>query len=153
MNRYRALVRMIFISPEVVCALLPFLAYVYLPAFADVLVNPIKNSVAFGFGAVAIPLGMLAFNYKEGLDILAPAGNRKTILDWPDYPLLKAAVVLSFVWCSFGIVAAIISVWMVATDTMPRLAVTILVAGILASAATTATVGLARFTGREILGE
>ena len=153
MNRYRATVKMIFISPEVVCALLPFLAYVYLPAFADVLAKPMKDSVAFGFGAVVIPLGMLAFNYREGLDILAPTGSRKVILDWPDYPLLKAAVVLSLVWCSLGTAAAIISVWMVAADVMPRLAVTILVTGILASAATTATVGLARFTGREILGE
>lgn len=144
---------MILISPEIICALLPFVAYTYLPSLADVLLKPMKDGLAFGLGATAIPLGMLAFNYKEGLDMLAPTGGRKALLDWPDYPRLKATVVTVFAWCALGTASVLIAVLMVATDSIPRLAVAILVAGILASAAATATMCLARFTIREIVGE
>jgi len=153
MNRFRDTARFILLSPEIICALLPFVVYTYMPALADVLIKQMKDGLGFGLGGVAIPLGMLAFNYKEGLDMLAPTGGRKVLLDWPDYPKLKARVVASFVWCVLGSVSALVAVLMVATDLLPRLAIAILVAGILASAAATATMGLARFAIREIIGE
>lgn len=153
MNKFFDIVRLTFISPEIVVALLPFLAIFYFPSLFDVLIKPMKDGIGFGLGAVAIPLGMLAFNYKEGLDLLAPAGGKKILLEWPDYPLLKARVVATFVWCVFGAVSSLLAVWMVAIDAYPRLGITILIAGILASATSTATIGLARFAIREIIGE
>lgn len=153
MNKFRDTVRFILISPEIVIALFPFLIFSYWPSVVDVLIKPMKEGFGFGLGAVAIPLGMLAFNYKEGLDMLAPTGGKKILLNWPDYPQLKARVVASFIWCTFGALSAFLAVWMVANDAHSRLGITILLAGILASAASTATIGLARFTIREIIGE
>jgi hypothetical protein len=152
-NKFRDTVRFTIISPEIVIALLPFLIFSYFPSVVDVLIKPMKEGFGFGLGAVAIPLGMLAFNYKEGLDMLAPTGGKKILLDWPDYPQLKARVVASFIWCIFGASGALLAVWMVASDTLPRLGITILIAGILASAVSTATIGLARFAIREVIGE
>jgi hypothetical protein len=96
---------------------------------------------------------MLTFNYKEGFDLLSPAGNRKVILEWPDYPMLKSRVIAALAWCTCGAFAGIVAVWMVASDHFPRFAVSLLVAGTLAASASTATIALARFTSRELLGE
>lgn len=153
MNRFRDTVRFILLSPEIVCTILPLVAYTYCPSLADVLIKPMKDGLSFGLASIAIPLAMLAFNYKEGLDMLAPTGERKLLLDWPDYPHLKARVIASFIWCILGSIFALTAVLMVATDSFPRLAVAILAGGILASAAATATIALARFTIREIIGE
>lgn len=145
--------RFFIASPELLLFLIPFAVYAYYPALADVLVNPMKEGVVFGLAAAAIPLAMLAFNYKEGFDLLSPSGVRKVLLEWPDYPMLKARVFASFVWCVAGAVFGFVAVWMVATDNSPRMAVALLVAGILAACASTATIAIARFNARELLGE
>lgn len=147
------LLRFIVISPELAIALVPLAAYIYAPWLADVLVRPMKDGLAFGLAAAALPLGMLAFNYREGFELISPSGGRKALLEWPDYPMLKARLIAAFVWCIAGSLAGVIAVWMVATDTRPRLGATVLIAGIFVSAASAATVALARITAREILGE
>jgi hypothetical protein len=96
---------------------------------------------------------MLAFNYREGFELLSPSGARKVLLEWPDYSMLKNRLISAFSWCIAGTGAVIAAVWMVATDTEPRLGIAILVAGILTAAASTATIALARFSLREIVGE
>lgn len=145
--------RFVVISPELLLALAPFAVYVHYPALADVLVKPMKEGMVFGLAATAIPLAMLAFNYKEGFDLLSPSGARKVLLKWPDYPMLKARVFASFIWCVAGTAAGFVAVWMVAIDSLPRMAVALLVAGILAASASTATIANARFMARELLGE
>jgi hypothetical protein len=151
MNIVRDRIRFSIISPETVVALLPFLLFYYSPELLDILIKPMKEGVGFGLGAVAIPIGMLAFNYKEGLDLLAPTGAKKVLLEWPDYPALKGRVLATFVWCVIGATCAILAVGMVSMDTHPRLGITLLLAGLLASAASTATMGLARFAIRELI--
>jgi hypothetical protein len=145
--------RFVVVSPELLLALVPFAIYAYYPALADVLVKPMKEGFVFGLAAAAIPLAMLAFNYKEGFDLLSPSGVRKVLLEWPDYPMLKARVFASFVWCVTGMAAGFVAVWMVAIDSLPRMAVVLLVAGILAASASTATIAITRFKIRELLGE
>lgn len=145
--------RLIVISPEMLVVLVPLGIYAYVPAVADVLLKPMRDGVGFGFGAVGLSLAMLAFNYREGFELLSPAGKRKVLLEWPDYSMLKSRVIAALVWCTCGALGGVVAVWMVASDYFPRLAVSILVAGILAASASTATIALARFTAREILGE
>jgi hypothetical protein len=145
--------RFIVISPELLMALSPFPVYVLLPELADVLIKPMKDSLMFGVAAATIPLAMLAFNYREGFELLSPTGARKVLLEWPDYPMFKARVLASFVWCVAGAAIGFVAVGMVATDSAPRLAVAYLVAGILAACASTATIALARIRARELLGE
>jgi hypothetical protein len=106
----------------------------------------------FGLAASALPLGMLAFNYKESLELLSPAGANKVVLDWPDYPMLKVRVVIALAWCGVAVVAGLFAVWMVANDSSVQLAVAILVGAILAASAATGSIALARFRIRELLG-
>lgn len=153
MNRLVDTTRFILVSPELLLTLIPFAIYAYLPAMADVLLKPMKESVGFGLAAAAIPLAMLAFNYKEGFGLLSPTGARKVLLEWPDYPMFKARVFASFVWCVAGAIAGFVAVWLAATDYHPRMGVVMLVAGILAASASTATIAIARFKARELLGE
>jgi len=152
-KRLLDILRLLVVSPELATALVPFAAYMYAPSLADVVVKPMKDGLAFGLAAAALPLGMLAFNYKEGFDLLSLSGGRKVLLEWPDYPMLKGRLIAAFVWCIVGSFAGVIAVWMVATDTMPRVGVAVLIAGILVAAVSTATVALARISAREILGE
>lgn len=153
MKRFVDAIRLVAVSPEAVLALIPFAIYAYVPALADVLIKPMKDGIGFGLAAVGIPLAMLAFNYKEGFELLSPSGGRRVLLEWPDYFMLKSRVVAALAWCTIGALGGIVAVWMVANDFLPRLAIAILVAGILAASASTATIALARFTSREILGE
>lgn len=153
MNRLIDAVRLVVVSPEMLMALIPFGIYAYAPTLADVLIKPMKEGLGFGLAAASLPLAMLAFNYKEGFDLLSPSGGRKVLLEWPDYPRLKARVIAAFAWCSSGALAGVIAVWMVANDFLSQLAIAILIAGILAASVATATIALARFTLREILGE
>lgn len=88
MRRLADTFRHIVISPEMVMVLIPFGIYAYAPSAADVLVKPMRDGIGFGFGAVGLSLAMLAFNYNEGFDLLSPAGKRKVLLEWPDYPML-----------------------------------------------------------------
>jgi hypothetical protein len=117
-------------------------SFVYLPSFSG-----------FGLAAVAMPLVMLAFNYKEGFDMLSLSGTRKLLIEWPDYAALKGRELAAFAWCVLGTLACMFAVWMVATDHAPQLGVAIMRGGLLAAAIATATIGLARFALREILGE
>jgi len=146
-------IRITIISPEMVAALSPFLMYTYLPQLLEILLQPMKESLGFGLTAIAFPLAMLAFNYKECLDMIGNVGTRKILLEWPDYPQLKARMIVSFAWCVVGAIAVISAVFMVAANIFPRLAVAILIAGTLAAATAAATVALARFSLREIVIE
>ena len=153
MKRLLDITRAALISPEIVGAFLPLVAYLYAPTLADVLIKPMRENLAFGLAAAALPLAMLGFNYKESLDLLSPAGARKVLLEWPGYPMLKTRVVLALSWCAAGLLACLVAVWLVAVNWEPRLAVAILSGGVFAACAATATIGLARFRLREILGE
>lgn len=153
MKRLLDTLRFVVVSPEMFMAFVPFAAYTYAPWLADVLLKPMKDGMALGLGAAALPLGMLAFNYKEGVELLSPAGSRKVLLEWPDYPMLKSRLIAAFVWCIAGSVAGVVAVWMVATNTEPRIAIALLISGILAAAMSTGTIALARISSREILGE
>lgn len=153
MKRLADTFRFIVVSPEMLMVLIPFGIHVYVPAIADVLVKPMRDGIGFGLGAVGLSLAMLAFNYREGFELLSPSGRRRVLLEWPDYPMLKSRVIAALTWCTCGVLGGVVAVWMVATDFEPRLAIAILVAGILAASASTATIALARFTSREILGE
>jgi hypothetical protein len=153
MNRFLDALRYVFVSPEIVGLTVPLATYLYSPSLMDVLVKPMKDGIVFGLAAVAVPLAMLAFNYKEGFDMLSLSGTRKVLIEWPDYAALKGRVLAAFAWCVLGTLACMFAVWMVATDHAPQLGVAIMLGGLLAAAIATATIGLARFALREVLGE
>lgn len=151
MRRVADLLRALFLSPELLCAVLPFAVLHYAPSIGDVLLKPMRESLGFGLAAAALPIGMLAFNYKESLELLSPSGSAKVLLEWPDYPMLKNRVLIALGWCTGGLVACALSVWMIAADFQAYMAIALLAAGVLSSGAATATIGLARFRLREVL--
>jgi hypothetical protein len=144
-------IRLLLLSPEMVAALLPFVAHLYMPDWASVLVKPMKEGPTFGLAAAGLALAAAAFCYREGGDILEPSGAKAVLLEWPGYFMLKARVVASLAWCVAGIGAALAATWMVASDVAPKLGAAVLVAGVLAAAVSAATVALARYRIRELL--
>lgn len=153
MKRPMDLFQLALVSPEVVAALMPLVAYTYAPNWADILLKPMSEGVGWGLAAAGIPLAMLAFNYKEGFDLLSLSGGKKVLIEWPGYPALKVRILASFAWCLVGAAACFVATWMVASNQRPQLAIVLLLGGLLAAATATATVGLARFRLRELLGE
>jgi hypothetical protein len=145
--------RATLISPEIVAALLPFAAYAYEPAWINVLVKPMSEGVMPGLSAAGLAIGMLAFNYKEGIELLSLNGAKKVLIDWPDYAMLKMRLLVAFGWCLVGAVASLVATWMVLNNVDSLFGVTLLIGGLLAGAVATATIALARFKLREILGE
>ena len=151
MRRLIDLVRLALVSPELVAVLLPVLAWQYQPEWVIILVKPMKESLVFGLGAAGLALGASTFCYKEGGDILEPSGARAVLLEWPGYYMLKARVVAALVWCATSIGAALVATWMVASDINPQLGATVLVAAVLAAAAATGSIALARYRIRELV--
>lgn len=149
MNRALDFLRLVFVSPEVLFALIPLAIYAYVPTWADVFVKPMTEGIGWGLAAAGSTLGMLAFSYKEGFELC----GKKVVLEWPDYPMLKTRVLVACTWCLMGAVACFIAAWMVVKDIHTLLAVTILISGWVAAATATVTVALARFSLREIVGE
>lgn len=132
-------------------ALLPFVVHLYVPEWASVLVKPMKEGLTFGLTAAGLALAAAAFCYREGGDILEPSGLKAVLLEWPGYFMLKARVIASLAWCAAGIGAALVATWMAASDVAPQFAATVLVAGVLAAAASAASIGLARYRIRELI--
>ena len=153
MNRLTDFLRSVFVSPELLFALVPLAIYAYEPTWADMLLKPMSDSVGWGLSAAGLSIGMLAFSYKEGFGLLSLSGGRKVLIDWPDYPKLKMRVLGAFGWCLIGAFACVCATWMVAKAFHPLLGITLLISGMFAAATATATIALARFSLRELLGE
>jgi hypothetical protein len=153
MNWLADLLRAVFVSPELLFALLPFAIYTYEPTWADVLLKPMSDSISWGLSGAGLSIGMLAFSYKEGFDLLSLSGRRGVLIEWPEYPKLKARVLIAFGWCLIGTFTSICAAWMVAKAFHPFLGATLLISGLLSAATATATIALARFSIRELFGE
>ena len=153
MSRKTDCFRLFFVSPELLILLMPLAVYAYEPTWADMLVKPMIDGVGWGLTAAGVSVAMLGFCYKEGFDLLSLSGARKVLIEWPDYPKLKARVLTSFVWCVIGALSCLGASWMVAKAVLPLLGVTIMISGLLSAATATATIALARFSLRELLGE
>ena len=153
MSKFVDSLRSVFVSPELLIALVPVAIYAYEPTWADMLLKPMSDSVDWGLSAAGLSIGMLAFSYKMGFDLLSLSGGRKVLIEWPDYPKLKVRVLVAFGWCLMGAIASIFAMWMVAKECHPLLGVTLLISGIFSAATATATIALARFSLRELLGE
>jgi hypothetical protein len=153
MSKFVDFLRSVFVSPELLIALVPVAIYAYEPTWADMLLKPMSDSVDWGLSAAGLSIGMLAFSYKMGFDLLSLSGGRKVLIEWPDYPKLKVRVLVAFGWCLMGAIASIFAMWMVAKECHPLLGVTLLISGIFSAATATATIALARFSLRELLGE
>ncbi len=153
MNRFADFLRSVCVSPELLFALVPVAIYAYEPTWADMLLKPMSDSVGWGLSAAGLSIGMLAFSYKEGFDLLSLSGGRKVLIEWPDYPKLKGRVLGAFGWCLIGVFACICATWMVAKAFHPLLGATLLISGLFSAATATATIALARFSLRELLGE
>lgn len=153
MNRVIDLLRLVFVSPELLFLLLPIAIYAYEPTWADILLQPMIEGVSWGLAAAGLAVAMLGFSYNQGFDLLSLNGGRKVLLEWPDYPKLKARVLVAFGWCLIGALSSIGATWMVAKKFHPLLGVTIMIGGLLSAATATATIALARFSLRELLGE
>jgi hypothetical protein len=153
MRRILDFFRLVFVSPELLLALLPIAVYIYSPTWADMLLKPMVEGVGWGLSAAGLSLAMLAFSHKEGFELLSLSGGRKVLIEWPDYPLLKMRIVIAFVWCLLGAFACLIATWMVAKNLQPLLGITLMISGLLSAAGATATIALARFSLRELLQE
>lgn len=153
MRRTLDFLRLVFVSPELVLALLPIAIYTYTPDWADLLLAPMSDGLRWGLSAAGLSFAMLAFSYKESFELLSLSGGKKVLIDWPDYPKLKMRILVAFAWCLLGAVACVCATWMVAKSLQPLFGVTLMISGLLAAAASTATIALARFSLRELLGE
>ena len=151
MRRLLDTLRFVFVSPELAAALLPFVIQQYEPDWGSVILKSMREGLSFGLAATALPLGALAFCYKEGSDILDPTGARAVLLEWPDYLMLKSRVIAALAWCVGGVAAALVATWMVANNVSPRSGVSLLATGVLISAVAAGTVALARYRIRELL--
>jgi hypothetical protein len=153
MKRFMDFLRSVFISPELLFALVPLAIYAYEPTWADMLLKPMSDSVGWGLSAAGLSIGMLAFSYREAFDLLSLSGGRSVLIEWPDYPLLKARILIAFGWCVSGAAVCLLSAWMVAKNIYPLLGVTFLISGLIAAATASSTIALARFSLRELLRE
>lgn len=153
MKQLMDFLRQIFVSLELLFALIPIAIYTYEPLWADMLIRPMRDGIGWGLSAAGISIAMLAFSYKEGFELLSLNGGRKVLIEWPDYPMLKARILVAFGWCLVGVATSLIATWMVAKNYYPFFAVTVLISGLCAAATATSTVALARIRLRELLGE
>ena len=65
-------------------------------------VKPMTEGVGWGLTAAGLSFAMLGFCYTQGFDLLSLKGARKVLIEWPDYPKLKARMLVAFGWCLVG---------------------------------------------------
>lgn len=152
MNRIVDMIRVVLVSPEMLGLGFPLAIWSYWPEPAQFIATQINGDFEWGFGIVMVPIVLLAACYNLGSNILAPSGARKILLDWPDYWMLKNRVVVALAFCIFSFVVALIGIFMVA-ETKSSLGMSMVFSGCLSAAAAIATVALAWWRSREILGE
>lgn len=152
MNRFIDMIRTIFVSPEMLGLGVPVAIWAYWPEPAQFIATKISSDPKWGFGIVMVPIALLAACYNLSSNILAPSGARKILLDWPDYWMLKNRVVVALGLCIFAFMIALIGFYMVVAD-KSSLGMSMIFSGCLSAAASLATVALAWWRSREILGE
>ncbi len=144
--------RLVFVSPELLALVFVVGLFSYMPGPFEFVTAQIANDFKWGVGAAALPLGLLVACYKTGTELLSPKGKRSTLLDWPDYPKLKRRVVFTLVACFLGFLLAIIGLYLVAKHGLPT-GTMLIASGIAWSSASLATIALAAWNARELLGE
>jgi hypothetical protein len=146
------LLRAVFISPEVLTALVPFAVLLYWREPASFFTDHFSSDIKATFGVGVVPLGLMVASYKLGGDILSPQGARRILLDWPDYYMLKNRVVLALIFCGISLGLGIAGAFGV-VKYKSIIGATLIFAGILSSAASLATVAVARWKIRELFRE
>lgn len=151
MNRLTDTLRHVVISPELLGILAVFCFLYFAPSAFDFPTKHLGEGIGFGLGAAGVASGCLAFCYQEGATILEPSGTGRVLLDWPGYFLLKNRVIASMCWCVFGVAGALAATWLVASGVGANGGAALLVASLLASVVSLASIALARLRIREIL--
>ena len=150
MRKFIEFLRAVFISPELVAGGLPFVISFYWPEPATFVGQQFASDAKWALGTATIPLGLLATTYAFGTDILSPSGSKKVVLLWPDYWKLKMRVVVALGFCLLGFICGILGVYLILHQNFVWGA-TIVIAGLLLSAAALASVALAKWTIRELI--
>lgn len=152
MKRVLDTIRAVLISPEMLCLLIPIGIWLFWPGPAEFAATQVSEDLKWGLGGVLVPVGLSATCYTLGTDVLSPHGTRRVILEWPDYWMLKSRVVLALVFCVMAIVIVVVGLYWIAAK-QSSLGAALILSGWLSSAAALATVSLARWRIRELLGE
>jgi len=149
MKRFLDVLRAAFISPELFMAAVPFAVVSYWREPASLFIEHFSADVKSTFAVGLVPLGLLVATYKLGDDILSPAGVRRILLDWSHYYMLKNRVILALAFCGLGLGFGLAGAFGVAKY-KSVVGATFIFAGILSSATSLGTVGLARWRIREL---
>ncbi|HJX09068.1 MAG TPA: hypothetical protein VJ733_01040 [Candidatus Binatia bacterium] len=152
MKSFVDLFRAILISPEVIALVLPFAVGLYWPEPAVFFAEQFSADIKWAFGAAAIPVAFIAASYQIGGEIISPQGTRRVLLDWPDYSMLKNRIVLALIFCALGLVLVIAGAFTIGSY-KSSFGATMIFSGLLVSATSLATVGLAKWKIRELLRE
>lgn len=152
MKSFLDLLRTIIVSPEVIVALIPIAVAGIWPVPANLVAFEIANDVKWGIGLTMAPVTFVIAAYTLGTEVLSPHGTRRTILDWPDYPMLKSRVLLTVGFCLFGFILCVGGLYAIVQH-KSAFGGTLLFSGLLSSAVSLATLALARWKVREIFRE
>lgn len=151
MNRLVDVARSVFISPEIVCLGVPVAIWLRWPESLQFIATQINSDFKWGIGVEAIPIALLTACFNLSSNILSPSDARKVLLDWPDYWMLKNRVLIALGYCVLAIAVTSIGFYMVATNNS-SFGIAMIFSGCLSAAASLATVALAWWRSREILG-
>jgi hypothetical protein len=152
MKRLWDVARATLISPEVIAGLLPFVLLAYWPEPAVFFTEQFGGDIKWALGAATIPAGFFVATYQLGGDVISPHGKRRLILERPDYPMLKTRILLALVVCGFGFLLGLVGLYILGKYNLP-IGTTLIVSGLLSSATSLATVGLAKWKIRELFRE
>ncbi|MDI6727792.1 MAG: hypothetical protein QMD44_02550 [Thermodesulfovibrionales bacterium] len=153
MNRLTDILRMVTLSPELLIALATIAIHKTMPSAGNLALALLNSDHKWAVGiVVVIPITLLVSCYQLGTEILSPQGKRKVLLEWPDYWRLKYRVVYALAVCAIALFASLIGYLLVLNRKSPAAAMLIIGAWAVA-ATTTASLALAKWSTREILGE
>jgi hypothetical protein len=144
---------MVILSPELLVALATIAIHKTITSVGNLAMSLLSSDQKWAIGIVVIiPITLLVSCYQLGTEILSPQGKRRVLLEWPDYWRLKYRVVYALAVCTIALIASVIGYLFVLNRKSPAAAMLIIGAWAVA-ATTTATLALAKWNAREILGE
>lgn len=151
LRRLSEILRIVFISPEIVATLVVTLIYLYWPQPYELIGRKIASNSKLWEYIPVIPLGVFSFSIYLSFQLQAPveSANRE-LYDWEMYWALKYRIVAALFWAGSSAMLSLV-IWFFSTELSNVKTGCIFIESIIISLIVAATEIMAFFNLKEIL--
>ena len=153
LRRFVEVLRIVFISPEIVATLIIALLFMYWPQPYVMIGSKFTSNSKLWEYIPVIPIGVFSFSIYLSFQLQAPveSANRE-LYDWELYWALKYRIIAAIFWAGSSVMLSL-ALWFISTELSNVLTGCIFIEAITLSVIVAATEIMALFTLKEILAK